>query len=163
MLFGLFYSPASAYSSFSMPILSFMPILPLILHLMPIPTLPPPTPPPQFPTSSAFPSSSSTPTSSALSNPIPELILALLGSAMRLGSSWRRLVLLFVLVRLGTTWTCYSSRLILAMICLLFVLAGLGTALFSATLQILFNTPHSRQFVSDTVKVSEPPPACNPR
>ena len=80
MLFGLFYSPASAYSSFSMPILSFMPILPLILHLMPIPTLPPPTPPPQFPTSPA------------LSNPIPELILALLGSAMRPGSSWRRLV-----------------------------------------------------------------------
>ena len=30
MLFGLFYSPASAYSSFSMPILSFMPIFPLI-------------------------------------------------------------------------------------------------------------------------------------
>lgn len=116
MLFGLFYSPASAYSSFSMPILSFMPIFPLILHLMPIPTLPPPTPPPQFPTSPAFPSSSSIPTSSALSNPIPELILALLGSAMRPGSSWRRLVLLFVLVRLGTTWTCYSSWLILAMI-----------------------------------------------
>ena len=104
MFFGLFYSSTSAYSSFSMPILSFMPILPLILHLMPIPTLPPPTPPPQFPTSPA------------LSNPIPELILALLGSAMRPGSFWRRLVLLFVLVRLGTTWTCYSSWLILEMI-----------------------------------------------
>ena len=116
MLFGLFYSSTSAYSSFSMPILSFMPILPLILHLMPIPTLPPPTPPPQFPTSPAFPSSSSIPTSSVPSNPIPELILALLGSAMRPGSFRRRLVLLFVLVRLGTTWTCYSSWLILAMI-----------------------------------------------
>lgn len=69
-----------------------------------------------IPTSSAFPSSSSIPTSSALSNPIPELILALLGSAMRPGSFWRRLVRLFVQVRLGTTWTCYSSWLILAMI-----------------------------------------------
>ena len=34
MFFGLFYSPASTYSSFSMPILSFMPIFPL----MPIPS-----------------------------------------------------------------------------------------------------------------------------
>ena len=63
MLFGLFYSPAS--------------IIIIIFYANPLfyanPSPLPPLPPTQFPTSSA------------LSNPIPELILAPLGSAIRPG------------------------------------------------------------------------------